>query len=270
MTALRAEPSQKAEQTSQVLFGETVRVLRDEGVFSEVLSPDNYRGWMLRRHLAVLETGEHYPDPVRAAMVASLFVPVYHEPMPQSERRTMLTLGTVVELAVGDTRDAYYPLRVPNGEIGYIESHSLIVPQYPARQHFGVNAAIIARGMIGVPYLWGGRTPFGIDCSGFIQRIFWLCGIILPRDAYLQADWEEFVPVQQSDLLTGDLVFFGGNQNPHGRSITHVGMVYETKEKSVRLIHAAGQHGVIIETLDTVLRDRDYRCARRLNVSGAA
>lgn len=259
VTAMRAEPRDRAEQVSQVLFGETVRILRDEGGFTEVNSPDSYQGWVLRRHLSILETGERYPAPDRAAMVAPLFLPVFREPAGQSGRITLLTLGTAVELGQGRAEEVYYPINLPGGGTGYIEGAALIVPRYPPLDQLGPNLAVVAQGMIGVPYLWGGRTPFGLDCSGFVQRVYWLCGHTIPRDAYMQAASHLFAPVEKRDLQTGDLVFFQGD-DPRGRGVTHVGIALGDGT----FIHASGELGVAITPLDAPPHDAQYRAARRL------
>lgn len=262
VVSMRKEPDGRSEQVSQAIFGETVRLLRDEGEFTEIQSPDSYHGWVLTRHLVVLETGERYPDPTRAAMVAPLFLPVFRDASGQSERMTLLTLGTAVELAAGDASAQYYPIRLPDGGVGYLEGGALIVPQYPPPASLGPNLVVVARGLIGVPYLWGGRTPFGIDCSGFTQRVYWLCGHVIPRDAYQQAAWERFAPVDRDDLRAGDLLFFAGNEDPQNRVITHVGMALGDG----RFIHAAGGIGVTIMPLDTPPYDRQFWGARRFHM----
>lgn len=259
VTPMRAAPDERAEQVSQVLFGETVRLLRDEGEYTEIQSPDSYQGWTLRRHLAILETGERYPEPTRAAMVTTLFLPVFREPSGRAERLTLLTLGTAVELGDGDAEATYYPIRLPNNEIGYLEGSALIIPKYPPPEALGPNLAIVARGMVGIPYLWGGRTPFGMDCSGFTQRVYWLCGLVIPRDAYLQAQWPGFVPVARDALQPGDLLFFAGDDDPRERVITHVGMALGDG----RFIHAAGGSGVTITPLDATPYNRQFVGARR-------
>jgi hypothetical protein len=262
VVAMRAEPQGRAEQISQAIFGETVRVLRDEGDYTEINTPDNYQGWALTRHLAVLETGEKYPDPTRAAMVAPLFLPVFKQEFGQSERLTLLTLGTAVELGVGDPNEPYYPIRMPNGSDGYLEANSLIIPQYPARENLGPNLAVVAKGWIGVPYEWGGRTTFGIDCSGFVQRVYWLCGHVIPRDAYQQARWEQFDPVERGDLQAGDLIFFAGPKDPRGRIVTHVGMALGDG----RFIHASSGQGVAFTPLEEEPYNSEYWGARRLSL----
>lgn len=259
VTAMRSEPRDRAEQVSQVLFGETVRLLQDEGDFTEVNSPDGYQGWVLRRHLSILETGERYPAVGRAAMIAPLFLPLFREPSGQSSRITLLTLGTAVELGQGRAEEVYYPINLPGGGTGYIEGAALIVPRYPPLDQLGPNLAVVAKGMVGVPYLWGGRTPFGLDCSGFVQRVYWLCGHTIPRDAYMQAASPLFAPVEKDDVQPGDLVFFQG-EDPRGRGVTHVGIALGDGT----FIHASGELGVAVTPLYTPPYDSQYRFARTL------
>ena len=92
---------------------------------------------------------------------------------------------------------------------------------------------------LNAPYLWGGRSPFGIDCSGFTQMVFKLCGIKLLRDAYQQAEQGYLINLLD-EAHAGDLVFF---DNEEGR-ITHTGILLPNN----RIIHASGK--VRIDTLD--------------------
>lgn len=259
VTPMRAEARAGAELVSQAIFGETVEALEEDGEFTLIRTPDSYQGWTPRVHLSILETGERYPDPVRAAMVAPLFLPAFREPSAQSARLTLLTLGTVVEAAEGDPESEFRPIRFPAGQTGYVEGSALIVPQYPRLQDPGPNLSVVARGFVGVPYLWGGRTPFGIDCSGFTQRVYWLCGATLPRDAYLQAASDSVEHVGADQIKPGDLLFFEGDDDPRSRGITHVGVALGKGH----FIHSARPQGVAITRLDEPPYERLLRCAAR-------
>jgi gamma-D-glutamyl-L-lysine dipeptidyl-peptidase len=256
---MRSERDGRSEQISQVILGETLSILEQADDDFRVTTPDGYSGWVRGAHLAILETGELYPDPHRAAMIAPLYQPVFREPSGRSERLTMLTIGTTVEMGESDPGVPYFPIRLPRGGTGFVESSSLIVPEYPVIDHIGPNLLVIGRGMVGVPYLWGGRTPFGFDCSGFVQRLFWLCGRIVPRDAYEQAASPLFSEVRRENLRPGDLVFFRGERNPLGRSVTHVGVA----TGDGRFLHASAALGVAFTPLDTAPYTREFVCARR-------
>ncbi|MBT3802821.1 MAG: C40 family peptidase, partial [Bacteroidetes bacterium] len=95
-----------------------------------------------------------------------------------------------------------------------------------------------AKRLLGIPYLWGGRSTFGIDCSGFVQSLFKLANIALPRDAYQQKEFGHVVDLNES--IAGDLAFFA---NEEGRT-SHVGVIMEDQ----KIIHASGK--VRIDNLD--------------------
>lgn len=254
-----SEPEKRSEQVSQALFGERVRRLREEGGLTLIETPDGYAGWARREHLTPYEEETRYPAPGREAQVNVLFLPVLNAPDERVERRTLLTLGCRVELA--DLSDPVYArLRLPDGQTAYARRDGLQI----GAQSEPPALIEMARCFLGVPYLWGGRSPFGIDCSGFTQRVYELCGWLLPRDAYLQARAKILQPAESETLQAGDLVFFCDDHDPHGRGITHVGIALGDG----RFIHASDSLGVAITPLNQPPYDRQFRCARRLRACG--
>ena len=113
----------------------------------------------------------------------------------------------------------------------------------------------------GTPYLWGGSSSFGLDCSGFVQLCYLICGITLRRDADIQRNDPRFFPVERNQLQPGDLVFFGKPDR-----ITHVGMHLEGNA----FIHAAGGAGVIITEWGDDRYSPGYVDARRLDIDRIA
>jgi cell wall-associated NlpC family hydrolase len=98
----------------------------------------------------------------------------------------------------------------------------------------GEDIVSTAQRFMGTPYLWGGSTPFGIDCSGLTQLVYRLHGMELRRDAWMQAEDTRFRPVEREELTAGDLVFFARESGT--RRISHVGIAMGNGE----FIHARG------------------------------
>lgn len=107
---------------------------------------------------------------------------------------------------------------------------------------------------MGVPYVYGGASPSGFDCSGFVYYLFGQAGISLPRTADVQA--EVGTPVEKSQLRAGDLVFFSGN----GYDISHVGIYLRDGD----FIHASTTYGIAIDSLYRDYRVTHYAGARRI------
>jgi cell wall-associated NlpC family hydrolase len=135
----------------------------------------------------------------------------------------------------------------------------------PPEQAAKVPPAAVQYGrtFLGTPYLWGGSSSFGLDCSGFVQLAYRLAGVTLRRDADIQRSDERFLPVEVrdvakagDDLQPGDLVFFGKPDK-----ITHVGMHFEGN----RFIHSAGGAGVIVSEWGDDRYSPGFVDARRLD-----
>ncbi|HEY8400581.1 MAG TPA: SH3 domain-containing C40 family peptidase [Cytophagaceae bacterium] len=222
---VRAEAAQQGEIINQLLFGDVYTVLRfsEDHKWINISSAfDDYKGWIeVKQHRPVnrsyFETVKSSNFPVCKDLIGLVrgknrFFPiVFGSTLPYYESGFIM---------LGDEQYIF------EGKAGLIEKSSYKVIE------------AIARHYLSAPYLWGGKTHFGIDCSGFVQQVFRLSGYSLPRDSMHQAEAGTEVSIQE--LIPGDLAFF---KNAHG-NIIHVGIAMEHRQ----IIHASGE--VRIDLLD--------------------
>lgn len=222
---IRREFRDASEMVSQMLFGDTCECLsiseNEKWVFIRT-TYDAYEGWVDAKQL--VQVDEEYVLKLEQApyvYVSSLYGLVKSEtkfiPLLMGSRLPFYKNGI---LTIGDE-----PL-IFEGEYGV------------ARPFDAVELERMAYLYMGAPYLWGGKSPFGLDCSGYMQQLFRMFGVQLPRDAYQQEELGLNVPFEYAQQ--GDLAFF---KNPEGR-VVHVGLVL----KGNKIIHASGQ--VRIDHLD--------------------
>lgn len=219
---LRAEASDKSEQVSQILFGETFEILEwAERWVKVVTTNDNYEGWIGRLQFSMLGhiaymTLKQTPPPISYRAVTQ----AWKKP---DNSVLYLPVGSSLVFLKGTTCQINNEHFEIIGEIGETE-----------------NLEITAKSFLNTPYLWGGRTHYGIDCSGFTQAVFNLQGVHLKRDAWMQAEQGNVVDFLAEAKL-GDLAFF---DNAEGK-ITHVGIMLNNEQ----IIHASGR--VKIDKIDS-------------------
>jgi hypothetical protein len=220
-----AAPDESVEMVSQATLGQVVEVLDRSGTFARVRTPDGYEGWLRRD--AVVEYADpetpRYARAGRVVEVTSLMAYVYREADVTSVRpRTRAPLATRLEVAGGGPGERWLAVRLPSGGTGYVQTGDVQPVDLAAPRRRGSPEEVLAtaRRFLGVPYLWGGMTAHGVDCSGFVSRVYHANGVVLPRDADLQFHDPNSVPVERGALQPGDLVFFGRDPG----DVTHVGL----------------------------------------------
>ncbi|WP_158826363.1 C40 family peptidase [Mucilaginibacter lacusdianchii] len=218
---MRAEASERSEQVSQLLFGETYQITEWQEKWVKIVTAyDEYEGWISRVQVSVL----NYEDYLTL----------------QSAQSNLTTQFATLVSKQSDSSITYLPAC---STLPFVEGNTFTINQESydcilARESL-VDLLVTAQSYLNSPYLWGGRTHFGIDCSGFTQAVFKLHGHFLKRDASQQAEQGRAV-----DFLTeakpGDLAFF---DNEEGR-IVHVGIMLNNEQ----IIHASGK--VKIDRID--------------------
>jgi hypothetical protein len=255
---IRSEPRHSGELATQSLMGTILRIYKQQENWSLVQTPDGYLGWLDRG--ALIQTD---PDRLSRWRLAKKVVIIKSFDFVFADRNKTI-ISDVVEgniLEAGDQFEEFMLVKLPDGRSGFINYSSItpyedfINPREPLLE----NILITANHMMGRPYLWGGTSGKGMDCSGFTKTVYYLNGLELPRDASQQVNVGVEVETDTSlrNLIPGDFIFFGQKKEMDQKEkITHVAM-YLGEGK---IIHASDR--IQIESLKT--GDPDFT-ERRLN-----
>jgi hypothetical protein len=239
---LRSNPDHPAELSTQSILGTPIKILKKgKGGFHLVQTPDGYISWLDN-------SGFHHmtEDEVKDWLLSDKIIYMqdfgfaYSRPDDKSQRVSDLAIGNLLKL-VGEEKD-YYKVEFPDAREAFIkkEECQLFDKWYADINPTPENILKEAHRFMGVPYLWGGTSSKGMDCSGFTKTVFFLNGIILPRDASQQVHTGELVDTENGwgNLKPGDLLFYGSKATEDRKErITHVSIYIGDGD----FIHAAGR-----------------------------
>jgi gamma-D-glutamyl-L-lysine dipeptidyl-peptidase len=228
VAVMKTKPSHSSELGNQLIMGMVVRVLKRDGGWYYVQSlDDRYLGWMETDHLAFV--GKERADAFvsgRRAIVTSLFALVREAPAQNAAPVSDLVVGDVMAMAAPSSYASWFAVLLPDGRKGFVAKGD--AADYASwRASRAITPERIeqtARRFMGVPYLWGGTSAKGFDCSGFVKTVFRLNGFEPQRDADQQSN--DGTAVETGDdlaqLRKGDVLFFG--PRPGVTRITHTGI----------------------------------------------
>lgn len=254
---VRSSPKDGAEQVTQGLLGDEVQLLEQKGDWLKVYvrpqyrTPLGYPGWLHKECVS-----KEVPQASPAQVVVSVpEVSLRAKPDGAAKVVQKAGLGSALSLAGPYQADGWLAFWIPGvkGQLYAPAKNFAPAPETPVSD--GSEIVETAAQLKGTPYLWGGMTYKGIDCSGFTYTAYRVHGITLPRDADQQ--FEVGIPVKLTELQPGDLLFFGDS----AKEISHVGMYYGDG----KFIHASGSlGGVHITKVDTPRYAAIFQGARRM------
>lgn len=221
----RKEPSDKSEMVTQLLFGEYFEILEEQKSWLLIkVAYDGYECWIDRKQIHLLNDLKGISD-LNTAVSSDLVQ------MAQGEG------GKLIPVLLGSSLPKFSGKEFFIGKEKFSFEGEAVLPFGRKSKLPAIQEA--AQWYLHAPYLWGGRSPFGLDCSGLTQMVFKLAGIKLRRDAWQQAEQGTAISFFE-EAKEGDLAFF---DNDKGK-IVHVGIVL----KDAKIIHASGE--VRIDKID--------------------
>jgi len=260
---LRSNPGHSQELATQALLGTPIQILDKRNGWYLVRTPDRYIAWLEPGAFVAMtseEAREWLGDDIR------LFVgsagKLRSEP---GAGRILSTLvpGGIVRYLPETTADGYHRVQLPDGVAGWVPAKAIMrAPEWWEPEAYSSDLLLnVARSLAGRPYLWGGTSPNGMDCSGFTKMSYYLNGFVVPRDASQQVRAGEDVQITDNFefLLPGDQLFFGSYREDGSEKITHTGFYLGDG----RFLHAGADNGRIME--NSLLPGEEDFAAHRLN-----
>jgi cell wall-associated NlpC family hydrolase len=260
---IRSQPQHSAELATQALMGTPLNVLKKERGWYLVQTPDQYIAWLDWGGLQLM-TDKEFKDWKATEKL------IYTKPFGFSYKNAKADSSTISDLVLGDIleisgqQEGFFEVKYADGTVAYVpEEDGTLYEDWlekliPSETSL-VNTSFLFKGL---PYLWGGTSFKGVDCSGFTKTVYFMNGLIIPRDASQQIHTGELVDDRRdfAQLLPGDLLFFGRPATASASErVIHVGIWIGDNE----FIHASGN--VHVSSMDSTAENfDDYNYERYL------
>jgi cell wall-associated NlpC family hydrolase len=225
---IRYSPKHAGELASQALMGTPVRILeKEDNGWLLIQTPDQYIAWVDRGAITMMNQEEvDRWKAIPKIIYTRAYGSAYSEPNEESAPVSDLVAGCMMELIT--EREDFYQVLFADQRTGFIQKNeSSIYNEWLAKTNASEESLVkTSKRLMGVPYLWGGTSFKGVDCSGFTKMVYFLNGIVLPRDASQQVMIGETIDKtgNWNELKPGDLMFFGEKREDGSERVVHVAM----------------------------------------------
>ncbi|MDT0675403.1 SH3 domain-containing C40 family peptidase [Autumnicola musiva] len=270
---LRGDARHSAELVTQATLGMPVNVYKKDGNWYLIQTPDDYLAWVDGGGVQIYSEEEYKNWKFSEKLIyLQPFGNSFAEADSGSEIVSDLVAGDILELT--GTENDFFKVEYPDGRTAFIQQNE--AKEYEewlnSLNPEGEDLIATSKKLMGLPYLWGGTSPKGVDCSGYTKTIYFLNGMVIPRDASQQVHTGRLVDSTRNfeNLIPGDLLFFGRPATDStSERVVHVGMWIGNN----RFIHSSGSVRISsmdknAEDFDKGNHDRYLRSKRVLNEEG--
>ncbi|MGN1046592.1 MAG: C40 family peptidase [Candidatus Cryptobacteroides sp.] len=275
---LREAPDYTAELGTQALMGTVVEIKGEESYWRKVVTPEPYTAWCTAMGLV-----EMTPEEISEYNSAPKYIctawhgTLYSSASEKSPKICDLVRGDILRQVFragrhkAVKRGEFVMAMLPDGVCGFVKADA--VEDYSrwkgSRVPLGENVVREALKFVGVPYLWGGASPNGVDCSGLSLLAYRFCGVDLPRNASQQARLGTEIQVRDGEdiildsLRAGDLLFFGSRREDGSARVTHVG-IYISDGRFIHSSHLVRINSLLASEKDFYENSHRLLFARRI------